>query len=128
MYYSGNSFGTVAENIFLADDDTDGARLIFRPLNRQALGLKLGADEVSVAGPVEVQHFRPASEATASDAAQTGASLTVVEDDLFVLALFAEFVPCTGRATAEVLTCGVTVLAEGLEGGGDLFCHSVIDY
>jgi hypothetical protein len=93
MYYSGNSFGTVAENIFLADDDTDGARLILRPLNSQALGLKLGADEVRVAGPVEVQHFRSASEATTSDTAQCSARLTIVEDDFLVLAIFAELVP-----------------------------------
>ena len=95
MYYSGNSFGTVAENIFLADDDTDGADVRLRPLNSQALGLKFGADEVRVAGPVEVQVLRTSAAWTsaATTVAQCSARLTIVEDDFLVLAIFAELVP-----------------------------------
>lgn len=94
MYYSGNSFGTVAE-IFLADDDSDCSCFGFRPLNGQALGLELGTDEVSVAGPVEVQHLWTATRTApaASAAAQCSARLTIVEDDLIVLALLAQLVP-----------------------------------
>jgi len=77
---------------FLTNFYSNSLHFSLRPNDGQTLSLERGADSINVARPIKVQVLGTSAAWTSAAAtvAKSSARLTIVEDDLFGLALLAE--------------------------------------